>query len=817
MSGGIRLARFGNRGGAHTLLAHTGVDADLLGKIIWHTDAPPNSPDVIEPFASGYRLDDAYIVQVTIPDNTAARPGMVATTAAVVPISLLDELDLLALLARLEDTGDDLGSPMEAVPVSSAGPHEHPSGAGALASALLARRRAAWIGSGLADAVGCLWAHLSPSDRARVVFGAAFHPDGLSVPTNSASIVAVAIPSRAAARWSAWLTVGADKSKPADPAREALFGDDNGRAAALARDLDIGNAAFTQWRHLATAAELLASVCDLNHESTRALVQLLGLLQPASDEGQGPKRTALARLAAITPTARFADIRGLRGVPWQAMPSAPALADLLTDWTRAAFSDPLRGDDFADAATETVFTDRADAFGQALARALQDAADRLALSPVAEAILRHPRGADATTWLVRNASSRIDFDAALADAIEAVGIAPKWVVAAAAQHGLPRTHATAVDASVPAAAWKAHLSIRPRTDAADDILARRTGDVGTVRAALQVADFGLAERAGRLVAEQPGLLTVGDVADERFRAVWAAATRHGADPWQIVSPENAAAPLLALTADDQPVDDILLNALSRTSAADLSRYPDRARLWDRLPPGSIEGFKAATAAAVARSLQPGSPAPESQLQTAILAPSVLGAVAHDDAGQAVTVLRVLPAARPEHAELVVSRGLFTPTDATELARLVIDRRWKRTAETITDLARIRPDLRVAAHQVGQMFSTLERLRRLISFSEGVRDLATADELRDALHDTAARLYPGGPADNALWERTGGHDADLPDASTGRLRWGLALDAMMRGQHGAPPLNVLLDAMMSDYPNNPDLRVLIMGLQERKWT
>jgi len=116
--------------------------------------------------------------------------------------------------------------------------------------------------------------------------------------------------------------------------------------------------------------------------------------------------------------------------------------------------------------------------------------------------------------------------------------------------------------------------------------------------------------------------------------------------------------------------------------------------------------------------------------------------------------------------------------------------------------------------VGQLFGIVERLRRLFGFSDGVRDLATVDELRDALHETAAIIYPEGPTDDALWERAGGQNADLPVAPTSRLRWGLALHAVMRGQRGAPRLDALLEAMMADYPNNDDLRVLAKGLQER---
>jgi hypothetical protein len=97
----------------------------------------------------------------------------------------------------------------------------------------------------------------------------------------------------------------------------------------------------------------------------------------------------------------------------------------------------------------------------------------------------------------------------------------------------------------------------------------------------------------------------------------------------------------------------------------------------------------------------------------------------------------------------------------------------------------------------------------------VQDIARSDELREALHDLIIRLYPDGPTDNALWERAGGQDADVPDASTGRLRWGMALDAAVRGQRGAPKIKALIDAMTEDYPNNPELAILAKAIRRKR--
>jgi hypothetical protein len=77
------------------------------------------------------------------------------------------------------------------------------------------------------------------------------------------------------------------------------------------------------------------------------------------------------------------------------------------------------------------------------------------------------------------------------------------------------------------------------------------------------------------------------------------------------------------------------------------------------------------------------------------------------------------------------------------------------------------------------------------------------------------LYPDGPTDGALWERAGGDNADLAKASTGRLRWGTALQAIISGQRGAPSLGTLVDTMRSDYPHNADLKLLSTNLMRKE--
>lgn len=802
----IHLARFGDRSGEHTLLSHTGMNKDVLAEAVWRTDLPPHGDaETIGTFVTGYPLGENYVVQSTKPDRSATRSGMVATVTAFLPGGVLGAVDLGAVLTYLGELPGDLDAPADPQTFRIAADHRHPPGAAVLASTLLAHRRAVWRGDdGLDRAIACLWRHLRAEERCTLVFGAAYHPEPLAIPVRDRDLLVLAVPERAQARWAGWHIVGPDSPTSDDPVRDALYGEDDGTAGALAAELLGHDVAFDQWRQLVALAELQRRVETLDHERLRSMLQLLGVLAPDPSTGATLKVRALDRLTDITPGAEFADVRGLRGVPWPSLPG-PGLSALVRPWTEQVLGDQPRPEAAAAAIIEVLAGTR-DAFCVELDSALRSAvaqAGREVRRAMAVALLRG--GPEATDWLAAASPHRADVDTDLAAA--AAKKPPPWLADLARKRRLALAHAASADVAEPIAAWRAHIAITKRSADSDTLLAARVGAAGTVAAARQLDDAELIGLAADRVAEDPNLLHPLDPTDMRSRTVWAEAVSRGGNPWGTIAAADAAPVLLDLLVAGEEVPVVLLTAIARTKSADLSGYGQRAAVWDRLPDVARLPMLAATANALGRRLQPGDSPPEPLLAEAIVDSDVLGPLAHDDAAQAVYVLRAVEASRPNHAVIVARRGRFDTTAATALGDLIVARRWKRAAESVVDLAASRPDLAPAASRVVGMFNIFERLRRYAGFSDGIRGVTTQGELRDALSDLVAELYSRGPSDRAIWERAGGRPADLPDAATPRHRWGLALSAIHQQHAGAPLLADLLRVMREDYPNNVDLQTV----------
>lgn len=805
----VHFARFGAKNNAHSVLESSDPSMTTAAAALWHTDYPPQGdPARIGTITSGYPLGDVYVIQRTVADRTSSRTGMVATTAAFVPVSSIGTVALEPIFDQLETFESSLDGTRPASAFVPSAVHEHAPAAIDVIAQLSRFGRALYSGEGFTDIVGCLWRHLGDTDRVRFVFGTAFHPETISLNLDvAAPLVALSTPAGTLSRWQTWVPQTVVNGGPLG--RAALG--DHAAATALAADMIGDSMSIDRWPPIVDAQELLQRLTDLSHEELRSLAQLLGMLAPAATKGTRAKVELLSRLAERTPSAGFDDIRGLRGVPWSAMPPPWSLTKFIDIWCNSMLADAEREHELisgiAEISGETADDDE---FSQILANRLTSALDVNA-AEFTDRICAVAKGADglqSLAWI----TSKVPRPA-VDGALSTVSPTPTWLPEFAKRKGLPLSHAASVDLTDPVEAWAAHVGVRYRTNTADQLLADRMSDENLIGAALEVDDDRLADRAAQLVASRPSLLSHPDIGDVRVRAIWEAIIASGGDPWTIVSPTEAVNPILELVLSAEPVGELIVESLANSSAADIGFFGDRAAIWDVLQPRPREAMLAATAHGVGRRLVAGDQIPEQQLADAILKHEVLGSIARDDADQAVLLLERLPDATAQHVVTVVDRATFDTRGSKRLGAVIRERRWKRAAEHVADKASSRPDLLAAAQEVQVLFSLVERLRRFAGVSHAIKVIPTGDEWHDALYDLVCRLVPSGPTAEGIWERAGGQAADIPEAPTPRRQWGLALEAVQTGRSGSPSLHALIDVLHADYPNNADLNALRSTLPE----
>lgn len=751
---------------------------------------------------SGYPISDGYAIQLTQPDPDAHRPGMVKTHAVVLSGASLACVSVTRVFELLDDIGDP---PLTLDELHSERPLSYAPGTGALVDALVARGMVVWTGEGFASALGDAWESLSPDDRRRLTFGAAVHPDAVSVPRSHDGLVVLHTATRYAARWD-WPQVDAGMAGPSTAAGHAFLNVDD-PAHEVATVLLDRSPRIEQWRHLVAVEERLARFEYLDHENLRALAQLVCLLAPDPTRGQQIKLRVAQRLSEETVTVSFSDLRGMRNVDWHALTGGGSVDALLRAWSASVWGDSLRFPDLS--AAVVAIGAEGDRFLEQLRIELREVA-RSAPGQIAAqvaAAVKDEDGMSVLRWLADTFRPR-ELDRVLADAVP--DRPSKELAELARKKRLAVTHAASINIDDPVNAWRAHLTL-PWSAAAAARLAGRMPRAGTVEAALALRDEKLIERAGELVAADPRLLPSDAPHDGAARSVWAAAVRAGADPWAVVDPFDARDALLGELVDGAPIDPGLLHAVADSPAANIFDQPRRAELWQRLPDEVRESFLTATALAAAAAIASAGAIPEPELQASVLSAGTLGQLARKDVRQAIVVLDRLPAAGADNALVVMRAGRFEPVAAEDFGRLVVKRRWNRVARALVDAEAVRPDLRSAAERAQALLSFFERVMRAVGLGESVQTVATPDDLRAALVDMAAELYPRGPAQQSVWERAGGKEGDLPDGQTGRDRWRAALEAVDRKARGAPKQPALLGVMIDDHPQNTQLATLARAL------
>jgi hypothetical protein len=146
----------------------------------------------------------------------------------------------------------------------------------------------------------------------------------------------------------------------------------------------------------------------------------------------------------------------------------------------------------------------------------------------------------------------------------------------------------------------------------------------------------------------------------------------------------------------------------------------------------------------------------------------------------------------------------------------MERGWRDCAKHLASYldTQNRRDLAPAVRECQSLLGLFDSFRlKWTGKVDGVR--ITEDDWWGALSETAAELYPDGPAQGQLWERSGGDLSSVNRNQSGGAGWREALLALRRGGGGEDirPY-MLLREMRRDYANNTKLQLLQHWVERR---
>ncbi|MEX3693850.1 effector-associated domain EAD1-containing protein [Paraburkholderia sp. BR14263] len=811
----VEQAIHGEVEGTHSLRDASGQEQlarDIANRMDLPVATPPGA--VWSSFVSGFPFRKHYVIARTFPDPTAARGGMVFAHALLAP---LDELchwrNVSTLFDRLLTTSK-WTSPIGALElIEEPTIPETSSELCGIANALAARGAAPVVRLGCDEferVVASLWANLWAEARQHFSFRLSFGPDDLyEMPCPAV----VCTPSSLAGRWMNYRVAAASDKAPQSTAARILAGSaDASKLLEFGRDLPVKLGDIGVLRHLESIEALSRS--DVLGELLTAVRFIDSIC--LSSTGSATKSDILNRLSSTLMTGTCESILAMRNLSFSAFPSSEIIWLAMEGWVA---KHEFRARDDAHHLLMLVAAVRAggavelwrSAFQRGFAQAVRSESSDLAnaiwrwlleteIKP-SELFALLPRESALDCWLASATPRHID--RTQAEELAELALDRGWVIS----HGailaafLKPTEAVSRQIGVDQA---------PASVAGMRAALRNASQQDVLDCALDISDPRLLDMAATAVADDPAILLRADYTRVEVQKVWVAAIVKKTSAWT--------APPDPVATRNRILDDIvsgardaqLAEALSGTPLADLTDYPERERLWGRLKGKTQERYLQATSIEWLKRARNGDEIyrPDVRLQNQILGLPELTEMLRDRATDSAAMVRAIEllAGFPEErlrdwVTLSGSASLrLSEAQSEALGRLVHARRWKGVCDTLLSLyKRGRYDLKPALTACSDMLGYADKWK--LSFYA-----PTSDEKWEFFTHLAAKLYPNGPADEELWARAGGRNADLPRYTSGAAAWRSTLQKVRFGHN--PSARSLLEEMIKDFGGNDELRFLL---------
>lgn len=842
----VEQAIYGERKGAHALLVKSSQQGAPFAVLANHTDRPGNSPSQLpwDPFIRGFPFGDYYVVAKTFPDPDASRGGMVYTHALVVELATACGLDDLSVLLRLLPDAIVRSPEVSSVLLSakdvlhaSQQPCPSPPGLHAVVHALLTKdvtnKPVVWVGEeGFIDVTCALWQHLWPEARATFAFRLGFSPQDVE----GQDLALVATPESIENRWSGRgfaLVHRSDVVTEITPSASLLLGLPEGDTLRQLRDtLGATMTWISDLRHLERCQLYLDSIPNgKGVDEVRSIARQLGTFSPNPALGMDIKRQVLLHLAHLTEQGTASDVKALRNFDVAPFPNgAVILGEAIVSWIgqrTLEAPDPVAGET-ADLLVRA-FSSPETLWGNAVTRSIKSIVERW------------DRGVPVVLWqwwqeqntlvdnLIPFVPTTTDGEFILAEHCPQ-DLAPELgvrLLSFARIRSWYVLHAVVAIASLaPAVAFQRQTDIdrEPHHLEGFRAMAVRVPDDTLIDVALMGDDVRLALLSGESCARNPSLLHRLDIQNERWRCVWRCTMDAGGEPFAgVPHPQGVMFALMDLVLQGVAVEPALLTHLVQTPSSDLSDYPRRRELWQRLEGSILDGFLNVTAHAWLErfAVDPsGDPDLEPLLEGVVRDDTHVTMYLNRHGNQPALILRLFERF-PQLSEGQFIRWLSTltrtspygsmrPQDVQAVGEYIATRQWRETARRIADNAATRDDFSPAVAACQHLLSLVDRWKlHRQGKGWGVSPSISEGLWWQELVDIACQLYPSGPAHDNIWDRAGGKLSDVfLSATGGRTSWEHALRTLRYGGGGKHITSKKLVAEMLDqYHRNETLMAL----------
>jgi len=332
--------------------------------------------------------------------------------------------------------------------------------------------------------------------------------------------------------------------------------------------------------------------------------------------------------------------------------------------------------------------------------------------------------------------------------------------------------------------------------------------------AVSNGDIRLVKISGRLCHDDLSLLSKIDITNSHWQEIWFEAISNGnniADG--IKNPKKEIFKLFENFVDGISCNENLLEKISESEFANLLDCPKRELIWLKLPNRLKNRYLEKTASTLLKSVSEDSTfevPSDIILSDYIINSNAISTFLYYNRGNIKNTLPIFSTFKQLPESILkdyVSNytGLLDVIDATQLGKLVGDRRYKNVASVINDKAFPYNNFKYALAECYSLLSFITQGLVLLSGKCSNVNITT-DQWWEEFTNLSIRLYSGGPFHKKIWLQAGGEEYDLLTSGTGKELWIDALEKLRNGCTGIT-IEKLINKMMKEHPKNDVLKTL----------
>jgi hypothetical protein len=320
--------------------------------------------------------------------------------------------------------------------------------------------------------------------------------------------------------------------------------------------------------------------------------------------------------------------------------------------------------------------------------------------------------------------------------------------------------------------------------------------------------------SGRLCKKEPSLLEQLQLENEIWQEIWLTSITNGNKLSDgIKEPQKNIYKLFDLLIKSHAINESLLEKIGDSEYANVLDYPQRSKIWSKLPTKFKNRFLEKTSSVLLEKLSKNSTfqVPHDIELSNYIISNAISSFLYFNRANIKTCLPIFNTYN-QLPEFILKdyvsnySGNLDVVDATQLGQIVYERGYNSVANTIHHKTYSNKQFKTA---LAECYTLLDFITRGFAWYSGAISNIdfSIDEWWDAFIELSYKLYSGGPTENKVWSEADGKDYDLLTRGTGKEVWISALQKLRHGGCTGITIKKLIKVMQKDFPNNDELRTL----------